>query len=448
MTSIAVDQRGCGLGKTTVGIYTQIRNNMLSGDHTMVVVPSILLQNEYQRHFTTARIINNTMGNTTDLVTDAMRRNDSLVIITHAAFYRIQSTGYRNNYHLIIDEALEAVIKYNFIDHEEERDRFHLNWQEIFGIDSYTTQLFALNNSNTDWHRLTLLATPDHVILNASNVFKELIDPNYIHHTTQLGYANMRARVNKTEFCAELDPHLLSGWNHVHIASGAFMYTKMAAWMSHHQLAYTILTDFVPHTGDIHLYTTHDPKFSWSNSKRMTKPTIIRDYHKCVDKMRTGTIISLRNNGETSRMSNEILVSHNVHGLNTPELQVCHDISVESALRPVPTIYSFITKCWLVHQNKTEHRKSLNHMFMAHLFYQVIMRSALRSRTYNNERVNIFCIDQNTAVNLMAYFDVVDSHEMEFLDSIAVAPVNYKKKQSGAERQRKYMEKKRAMNSK
>jgi hypothetical protein len=37
---------------------------------------------------------------------------------------------------------------------------------------------------------------------------------------------------------------------------------------------------------------------------------------------------------------------------------------------------------------------------------------------------------------------------MEFLDSIAVAPVNYKKKQSGAERQRKYMEKKRAMNSK
>ena len=57
--------------------------------------------------------------------------------------------------------------------------------------------------------------------------------------------------------------------------------------------------------------------------------------------------------------------------------------------------------------NKTEVNRRIIHMQSAYLFYQVVMRTKLRNQNYNNERINIFVLDQDTAVCLMDYFDEI-----------------------------------------
>ena len=46
---ITIDQRGCGKGKTTDGIYKRIHANKLNNTKTLVVVPSIKLQEQYKK---------------------------------------------------------------------------------------------------------------------------------------------------------------------------------------------------------------------------------------------------------------------------------------------------------------------------------------------------------------------------------------------------------------
>ena len=45
---ITIDQRGCGQGKTTDGIYKRIHANKQNNIKTLVVVPSIRLQEQYK----------------------------------------------------------------------------------------------------------------------------------------------------------------------------------------------------------------------------------------------------------------------------------------------------------------------------------------------------------------------------------------------------------------
>mgnify|MGYP003340876010 CR=1 FL=1 len=46
---IVIDQRGCGQGKTTDGIYKRIRANKQNNIKSLVVVPSLKLQEQYKK---------------------------------------------------------------------------------------------------------------------------------------------------------------------------------------------------------------------------------------------------------------------------------------------------------------------------------------------------------------------------------------------------------------
>jgi hypothetical protein len=193
--------------------------------------------------------------------------------------------------------------------------------------------------------------------------------------------------------------------------------------MKYHGFSMNVTTQFTPHKGDIHIYCHHDHKFNWSISQKKKYPTLLKEYHDVVKTLYTGNIIVLRNNGEkTTKLPRENKVTHNVHGLNTAEMQATCNTSCESALIPHPAQYSFITQTWLAaytSKKDSEHlKRCIKQMYMAHLFYQVIMRGILRTRTYNNERVNIFVLDQMTATCLSEYFEFTDSHEMDFTKNV------------------------------
>jgi hypothetical protein len=133
-----------------------------------------------------------------------------------------------------------------------------------------------------------------------------------------------------------------------------------------------------------------------------------------VNSLASGSIIALRNKKEKKKLNKEIKVTHNVHGQNTPEMKASCNVSCESALIPDNLMHNFITTKWLPLLKEHERKRAIKQMFMGHLFYQVIMRCILRTRTYNNERVNIFVLDQNTAQALTEYFNFAESHELDF----------------------------------
>jgi hypothetical protein len=95
--------------------------------------------------------------------------------------------------------------------------------------------------------------------------------------------------------------------------------------------------------------------------------------------------------------------------------------------------------------SKTEVNRNIIHMHSAYLFYQVVMRTKLRNQNYNNEKINIFVLDQDTAVCLMDYFDEIsDVGEMDITSNIIQMPRGRPqtseelKIEKKAERNRKY----------
>jgi len=237
---------------------------------------------------------------------------------------------------------------------------------------------------------------------------------------------------------SELNHNVLEGWHSLHVACASFENTKMFHWMRSKGMELTVTTPFTPHTGNIHLYCSNDPDFKWSKTKKDQYPDILTDFHAQVNKLATGTIIGLRNNSEKKRkLNNEIKVTHNVHGQNTPEMKAACNVSCESALNPDPMVHNFITSKWLVGMDKHQIKKAMKQMYMGHLFYQVIMRCILRTREYNNERVNIFVLDQQTAVALTEYFVITESHEIDFTSS---AMKGKKKPKTSTERSRERRE--------
>ena len=60
----------------------------------------------------------------------------------------------------------------------------------------------------------------------------------------------------------------------------------------------------------------------------------------------------------------------------------------------------------------------ITHMFSAYLFYQVVMRTKLRSKEYSGEQINIFVLDQDTGVCLLEYFEITSCVEMDITSHI------------------------------
>lgn len=181
---------------------------------------------------------------------------------------------------------------------------------------------------------------------------------------------------------------------------------------------------FKKHKGNIKIWASDNNKFSWSNNKRKSKPEILDDYHNFVNQYASGKVIAIRNNEDIRSLTNEIRIGHSVHGLNNKQLQNCNDISLESALVMDSQTKKFVMDNWLsAILSKSEVNKAIIHMQSVYLFYQVVMRTKLRNKNYNGERINIFVLDQDTAVCLMDYFEEIsDVGEMDITSNIVMLP--------------------------
>lgn len=488
---ITIDQRGCGQGKTTDGIYKRIHANIQKNIKTLIVVPSINLQEQYKKDLDySIQIINSKLFNedsidfntTIQATLHHMKLGTNIIIITHQAFVKLPKTSHRMKYDLIIDEALEDIIrKTNVIIDSTDVWKPDFDLYNLFEFENnIVEQIIELDIDNDDdWYELHQYRNPTQTLISDSPSFKNITDKNYLHHVTSKGWHILNGQSGGTiNVISVLHPDILKNWHSVYIAAAHFFYTKMGVWLiSNHFQYYTPKGyEFIKHTGNIKLHTSNDSKFNWSNTKRQNYPDILGKYHDYVEQNRIGKVLTIRNNSEKQFMGdllkdvngkivrddkgNEIntiekRVNHNVHGQN--DLQEYQDISLETALIPDPQVKKFIIDKWLSPLSKYEQNRCITHMFSAYLFYQTIMRTKLRSRQYNNELINIFVLDQDTGVCLMDYFEPnIEVGEMDITSHITWkkrgAPIKYMsdedKKQAKKESNKKtYLNRKNSANN-
>lgn len=414
---ITIDERGCGLGKTTDGIFKRIRANTQHNINTLVVVPSIALQHQYQSGLDLpVDIINSSIYNQDNYdcssvvkaTLNAMRLGTKIIIITHQAFVKLPDIGLRRSYDLIIDEALEDIIHISKVACANPKQ-----WKPDYDIrnlfhfeNDIIEQIVDISNDDDTYYELTQIRSPVQSMLSESPSFNTITDRNFIHHITSKGWKILNNQDGGVaQIISVLNPVLFDHWRGVHIAAAAFSKTKMYHWMKANNMQMYIPTSyrFTPHSFNIKIHSSNQPNFKWSNTKRKDYPEIISRYHQYVQQNATGRILSIRNNAETQKMGAEERINHNVHGQN--KYQDYTNVSLESALIPDPCVRKWLNDNWFAILTKDEANKALTHMFSAYLFYQTAMRTKLRSRNYTNELINIFVLDQDTAVCLMYYFD-------------------------------------------
>ena len=413
---ISIDERGCGQGKTTQGIYNRILYNLASDIKTMVVVPSIELQYKYRDRFPQASIINcEVVTNTTSKEISRQMTNEAQIIIcTHQAFIRLHHTGLRSYYDLIIDEAIEDVIRRNHITFEGDSTLAMIHWNKRILPTPVSKKVFDVKRFDDDtWYQMLVTEIEEEErnhIINESETYRKIVDPNWDHYMRSVDYHNMINRTNTFHIMHQLKLDILDGWRDIYIASAAFRNTKMYQWLKNNKKEMRVVTKFTPHAGNVHIWTASRPNWRWSKTQADTQPEILDAYHDFVNNNATGKVITVRNNSiQNQYLSNERRVSHNVHGLNDAELISITNISCESAIIPSPLEINFIKQVWSdIHDNKF--KRLVKQMYMGHLFYQVIMRCKLRSQDYNNEQINIFVLDQDTSEALAYYFDNVTAH--------------------------------------
>jgi hypothetical protein len=435
MTTITLDERGCGQGKTTDGIYKRLQRNHKNNIKSLVVVPSIQLQKQYTNDLDFPVIlINSENYNQTNYTTtvkstlEAMKRGVNTIIITHKTFTMLPNSQYRKNYDLIIDEAIDEVLKKTVI-HGHYSDEWNPDYDlgNLFSFENDTMQqIIDLSiDDDENWYRLYQDRTPSYSLISDSPSFKTITDKNYVHYVTPKGWRVLNNQDGGiANVISTLNPDILKYYKSVHIAAAAFKKTKMYHWMRANNLFTQTQNSFKKHKGNIKIWASDNNKFSWSNNKRKSKPEILDDYHNFVNQYASGKVIAIRNNEDIRSLTNEIRIGHSVHGLNNKQLQNCNDISLESALVMDSQTKKFVMDNWLsAILSKSEVNKAIIHMQSVYLFYQVVMRTKLRNKNYNGERINIFVLDQDTAVCLMDYFEEIsDVGEMDITSNIVMLP--------------------------
>jgi hypothetical protein len=476
-----IDQRGCGKGKTTQRIYKRIQYNIQHNIKTLVVVPGLQLQKQYIDKDTgidyPAEIINSKVYNkyhykyksTVQALMNAMSIGENIIIVTHKTFTLLpKDNGYKNQYDLIIDEALEEVVKLSKVTYKKTDWDINFNLAKLFSFENETEkELINKDNDDEDanWTKITIKLNPGETLLNDSESFNNLIDPNYMTYVTSHGWKVLTQVIEgEARIINVLDPHLIIGWYDVLIAAAAFKYTKMYYWLKTYNIEFNTVTEFEPHNSHIRLHTDknigqrYDKKITgksgiiYSNTLIKKYPQIIDNYHEYINQHRTGKIITIRNNHQDDRkLPDEEKLSHNVHGLN--DYQHITNVNLESALNMDPHIESFYRQIWLTNlPNKYEKDKMILHFHSSYLFYQVIMRTSLRSMNYTNQVIDVFTPDLSIASSILDYFneDFIDNKEMNLLKGIEETPKSIGRpigttksdKMTPAERAKKYRDNK------
>lgn len=444
-----IDSRACGQGKTVDGIYKLIDEYRILNKPVLLVCGSIELQNQYKLHYPEIILINSqnhsnesTVSRLTYELHSPFNDEFRLICITHQTFMMLDSTYNRSKFLLIIDEALSNIYRSDPVKFTKIKYDWNYHFEFERPDDSYPTyeEMVDLNSFPRDiFYNLKILhseSVDDDNLIGRSEVYRHITDRNYDHYISPYDY-NIMMNTDTTnqksfEIFSLLNQNIFNEWGGIHIAAAAFDKTPMYYLFKKFGIydKFDTIHDFKKHYAniDMHCYSN----FKWSNNKRKKSSKYLDHFHNYVNRHSTGAVLALRNKDELSKLDNELLIGHSVHGLNRPEYQSITNISMESALLPSQYLGLFIRYSLLSNLPRTndmddevitynipegDQEKIIIHFHSVYLFYQAIMRCKLRSRDYNGEKINIFVLDHDVGSELFDYFDYDNTHEIPDIDN-------------------------------
>lgn len=472
-TPITVDARGAGQGKTRNGIYPMLARLAMTRMPTLIVVPSQLLQEQYCTDNPTLKIkkINSSHDSGSGLnvsaeILNALANREPMLIITEEAFRRTHiSWDIKCDYHLIIDEAINP---YSI---EELRidPKIALQLDKIFSLadmpvswSSFQSEIkpkldCMLNDGvikassysqmiPTDWASLKRIAVESSSIFEESLQWRRLMNPNTRLWVTWAHWQKIKAGdTRELSIAVELDDNMMNGWVSLHVAAAAFDSTFMSMWLKANGVIYTTSVPFTPHK-QVPIFHVPQDKFSWSKYRRNTQPDVLPEFYRYVEgQLQGGPCLVVRNNDELSaKLSNEQKITHNVHGINaySDSTAVC----LSTALKPGWSFKAFLTQQAVMARLCDEEIDGfIAKAFGSYLFYQILMRSALRVEG-NSKPVHCFVLDHEIAMGLMNFFDAAAQIKQISPFSFACMNKSPRKKtkiaMTPAEKQKRYRERK------
>jgi len=448
---IRIDKRECGAGKTVSGIYSEIDYNISINQNTLLVVGSLELQHQYQLKYRDMAIINSTNSTETTVtrLNYMMSQNYELICITHQTFLMLQPSGLRKNYNLIIDEAISGIyksIKFNgshLIDY---------HWEQHFDptdeLLSITVGMDKTKLPFNEFHQIHLISRETDTEICSLPSYKAVTDRNYDIWTSPGDWVRMMDYGKKQSYTmyALLNKEVFMDWNAIHIAAAAFDYTPMYWMLKIHGFEMIDISSFTKHTANIlyHYPTIDGKEINWSKTAQQQSPELLKKYHEYVRNDMNGCIpLTIRNTAQSQKLlTDEIELKHNVHGINSDEYMQKTHISLESALNPDKIMKSFIKDVLLCTVYDENYQNELVvHFFSAYLFYQMIMRCRIRAKDYNNEVINIYCLDYPSLDALIRYFTSTNTDQVKtFAISRDESIIPKKIPMSSKERVRNYRE--------
>ena len=470
---ISVDARGAGQGKTRTGIYPMLRQLAHNNTPTLIVVPSHQLQEQYciDNPKLNIRKINSSIdiGNGLNVSAEVLRsmaNRESMLIITEEAFRRtLISWDIKNDYTLVIDEAINPYsIEELSID-----PKIALQLDNVFTLEdmpaswiSFETEIRpelerlvtqgeikpsrAIAEQPTEWTSLKRTALDNSSIFDESFQWRRLLNPNTRLWVTWADWERIKTgHTREISFACELDASMLMGWISAHIAAAAFETTFMSMWLKANGLSYITKVKFIPHSQSPVIHIPKD-SFSWSKYRRNLQPSVLPEFYRYVEQQLQGAFcLVVRNNDELiAKLSNEIKLTHNVHGMNN--FSSCTAVCLSTALKPSWTFNSFLKQRSVdagVKEDGTD--KFISRAFASYMFYQILMRSALRVEG-NQLPVHCFILDTEIAFGLLDYFDSPNqANPVRFFDLKALQGQPRKKSKiamTPSERQKRYRQKK------
>lgn len=269
MTTITVDARGCGAGKTRNYNIPLIQNYIEQKKGVLVVVPSIILQQQYSNELDQRKIphkiINCKMMLSENSVADQLRHElinnpQSVVIVTHQGFIGsvIPFNECRNRL-LIVDEALDCFsmeyitlnvdqkqnqlcdddqiglcLKDDQDDDDDElvttKTKNYFKFQNVFEWDNPTvSQLTSRPQATTQpYFELKIKKGSSPSLLATSPQWRRIANPNVKLWTTwHYGDVLINNSGTVSRLMLDLNPFVVYGWDHVHISAAAFEKTSM-----------------------------------------------------------------------------------------------------------------------------------------------------------------------------------------------------------------------------
>lgn len=413
---ITIDSRGCGEGKTTSAIYPKLQKNLQTHQKTLIVVPSVKLQNQYDDFLTdpvaVVKINSYEKASDTDKLSVLAKISIAMenpvvyvIIITQAAFKMLNASPIRKStWHLIIDEAFDPsrVIKYI-------RNKSNFDWSLCMKQVTTLTTAGAYIPFEIDEKYLDSFSWSDPI----RNILDITHWRSYVSVEAFTGL--MGDTANSVEIYQELHPDLVLGWASVHVAAAAFETTPMAKWFDVNSIPYTIKWPFVCRQLPIVLHLVAN--FDWSKNRATKFPEIADNFRTYVrntcDDLGIDQVITLRNNSDSGTIENEERISHSPHGLN--HLTAMTAISIESALNPTPGYKNFLTERFGMEDDIGNGRRDITRAFSSYLFYQSIMRTAARVHG-NTQVVHVFVLDNKAAIGMMEYFEPQDIIDVPLVD--------------------------------